>query len=218
MNCPIGQFCNLDGSCTDLSSDQCDEDTSCVFGSGCYKGTCIPLFSLDDFTPVTSQDSSLCKSGQITYLIKTGYTCVPADKSVSSDRCSFMYYQAKFNSDEPEQIQGNQSPVCGFNQDPSAYCSFRKGDPIYLDFILKLQSIFSKPRNCHISSISFFPDSGEWVCDDVLKQVQYWGFREYANHVKSMVSQFGYALSANVDFCVHYSLNIKLPVFTNMIY
>ena len=62
--CAIGSIC-VRGQCVKARklSETCDDENRCDFGMGCANGVCVNLFSLEDWTSVSSGDASLCYSG-----------------------------------------------------------------------------------------------------------------------------------------------------------
>ena len=63
MNCNFNEYCSEEGTCQKLTDKCSDEYNACLFGKGCFNNTCIPYFSLPDYTPVSSQEASFCASG-----------------------------------------------------------------------------------------------------------------------------------------------------------
>jgi hypothetical protein len=125
----------------------CESDLECVNSHGCYKGKCIPYFSLPDGSPIEvnpPEHLSFCQSGNEFDKACARFTLNGGNQEECTEAkpCTYTNYDGKTVS-----IQENC--VCGYNPFGKKYCKLGSGDKEFIKFIQDSKNLLTDATNCN---------------------------------------------------------------------
>jgi hypothetical protein len=127
--------------------DSCSNDYECINTHGCYKGQCIPYYSLKDGTPLevdVAEAHSFCESG-FEYLSSCARFTLNGGKSFecsNSSPCTYTNYDGKH-------VTVEENCQCGFNPSGKKYCLVGSGDKEFMKYVRDSKNLLIDTTVCN---------------------------------------------------------------------
>lgn len=197
--CQSEYYC--DTTCSDLLSDgsECDSDEACKVGSGCNKGVCTGLFSLNIGKPADGAkfcmsyfvNNGVCDALSVGLSETNNTLLTPVFKCDIGERC---YYYSKYT----EEILNTEKCLCaGISGSDKGYCPYVEGMG-NIDWTTRFKYTTSK---CSGSIVHSFNPEYLLACNSISKynyylytnisaQRKFWNLYQ-GGAIDSCVSDFG---------------------------